>query len=177
LRCPYIGIFTFGVQRPDSQLDRKIRNGEIKKLSIDSGEIIAFDTNGCKYQVFSRSDNSRDELLRDARETVNGSPRVNEIDENPSQQSDLSEPLRSMAPLGFMVLMVLHMGTILLMMAQMPFYIVLAVKNVHLEQTMRIVWIVLFAVVSIFASPVYWYLYIWRKPKEAPIEPGVSSVL
>ena len=158
------------------QLDRKIRNGEIKKLSIGRGEIIAFNTNGCKYQVFSRSDNSREELLRDARETVNGSPRVKEIDENPPPPEDLPHPFRAMVPLGFMVLMVLHMGTVLLMMAQMPFYIVLAVQNVHLEQTMRIVWIVLFAAVSILASPVYWYLHIWRKPKEPPKEPGVSTM-
>jgi hypothetical protein len=67
------------------------------------------------------------------------------------------------------------MSTILLMTAQMPFYIVLAVKNVHLEQTMRIVWIVLFALVSLFACLVYWYLYIWRKSQDGPIEPGVVS--
>ena len=158
------------------QLDRKIRNGEIKKLSIGSGEIVALATNGCKYEVLSRSDNSRDELLKDARETVNGSPRVNEIDEHPPPEDDLPDPLRSLAPLAVMGVMVLHTGTMLLMAAQMPFYIVLAVQNVHLEQAMRIVWIVLFAVVSTFAIPVYWYLHIWRKPKEPPIAPGVSSV-
>lgn len=158
------------------QLDRKIRDGEIKKLSIGSGEITAFATNGCKYEVWSRSDESRDDLLRDARETVNGSPRVNEIDKNPPPQEDLPDPLRSLAPLAVMVLMVLHTGTMLLMAAQMPFYIVLAVQNVHLEQTMKIVWIVLFAVVSIIAGPVYWYLHIWRKPKEPLIESGASSV-
>src|SRR5260370_7668939 len=61
--------------------------------------------------------------------------------------------------------MVLHLSTILLMMAQMPFYIVLAVKNDRLDQTKKIIWVVLFAVVAMFATPVYWYLHIWRVPK------------
>lgn len=158
------------------QLDKKIRDGGIKKLSLHEGEINAVDQNDCKYQLFLRESSSRDEILKDARETVNGRPRVNEIEEHAPQQDDFPAAFSIIAPFGFMVLMALHMATILLMTAQTPFYIVLAVKNVHLEQTMRIVWIVLFALVSVLASPVYWYLYIWRKPKDAPIGPGVLSV-
>jgi hypothetical protein len=158
------------------QLDKKIRDGGIKKLSLGDSEINAVDQNDCNYQLFVRDSSSRDDILKDAREVIDGRPRVKEIDEHASRQNDLPPPFNVMAPFAFMVLMVLHMTTILLMTAQMPFYIVLAVKNVHLEQTMRIVWIVLFALVSVLASPVYWYLYIWRKPKDAAIGPGVLSV-
>ena len=56
-----------------------------------------------------------------------------------------------------------HMLTILLMMALLPVYIILAVKDERHDQTMRIVWVVLFCTVNMFAMPVYWYLYVWRK--------------
>lgn len=154
------------------QLDKKIRDGEIKKLSIRSGSIVATDIReGCTYEIFVRSDSSREEILNDARQIVNGRARVEQIEENARDQSDLPPPFAAIAPVGFILIFILHLATILLMMAQMPFYIVLAVKNDHLQQTTRIIWIVLFALVSIFASPVYWYLYIWRKTKDVPIEP------
>jgi len=150
------------------QLDKKIRDGEIKKISIGSREIIATDRKeGCSYQVFVTSNTSREEILMHAKELVDGRPRVDTIDESTSEPRAVEDPVVSMlAPIGFFFLMTIHMGTILLMTAQMPFYIVLAVKNTHLDQTMMIVWIVLFAVVSVFACPIYWYLYIWRKPKD-----------
>lgn len=155
------------------QLDKKIRDGEIKKLSIRSGSIVATDIReGCTYEIFVRSDSSREEILNDARQIVNGRARVEQIEENARDQSDLPPPFAAIAPVGFILIFILHLATILLMMAQMPFYIVLAVKNDHLQQTTRIIWIVLFALVSIFASPVYWYLYIWRKTKDVPIEPA-----
>lgn len=151
------------------QLDKKIRDGEIKKLSIRSREIVATDRKeGCTYEVFVTSTTSHDEILRDARELVDGKPRVETIDENTSEPRAVENPFVSiLAPIGFFFLMIVHLGTIFLMMAQMPFYIVLAVKNTHLDQTMMIVWIILFALVSVFACPIYWYLYVWRKPKDA----------
>jgi ATP-dependent Zn protease len=156
------------------QLDKKIRDGEIKKLSISSREIVATDRKeGCTYEVFVTSATSHDEILRDAKELVDGKPRVETIDENASPTA-VENPLVSiLAPIGFFLLMIVHVGTIFLMMAQMPFYIVLAVKNTHLDQTMMIVWIILFALVSVLACPIYWYLYIWRKPKDAL--PGAPS--
>jgi hypothetical protein len=157
------------------QLDKKIRDGGIKKLSFGEAEINAVDQNDCNYQLFVRDAGSRGDILKDAREVIDGRPRVKEIDEHASQQNDLPAPFNAMAPFVFMLLVVVHMTTIILMTAQMPFYIVLAVKNVHLEQTMRIVWVVLFALISLFAAPVYWYLYIWRKPKDVQIEPGILS--
>ena len=63
-----------------------------------------------------------------------------------------------------MFLAIIHFATTVLMIAQMPFYIVLVVKNHRLDQTKQIIWIVLLAVVSIFTALAYWYLHIWRKP-------------
>jgi hypothetical protein len=159
------------------QLDKKIRDGEIKKLSIRSREIVATDRKeGCTYEVFVTSTTSHDEILRDAKELVDGKPRVETIDENSSEPGAVENPIVSiLTPIGFFFLMIIHLGTIFLMMAQMPFYIVLAVKNTHLDQTMMIVWIILFALVSVLACPIYWYLYIWRKPKdELPDAPSAG---
>lgn len=69
---------------------------------------------------------------------------------------------------GFLLVFVIHIFTILLSLALTVFYIVHAVKNTRLDPNMRIVWIVLFFFGGMFAEPVYWYLEIWReKPAEA----------
>ena len=56
------------------------------------------------------------------------------------------------------------------MLLLMPFYIILAVKNDRIDQTTRIIWIVLLCTLTIFVAPVYWFLYIWRKP--SPVMPA-----
>jgi len=143
------------------QLDRKIKESQIKELIIRSDKIIARDRNGaCDYETWVSNDSTREEIISDAREIVNGQPRVEKIDENTSQ----NESAPFFFPIGFGVLMIFHMLTMLLMMGLLPFYIVLAVKNERLDQTMRIVWVVLACTVGMFADIVYWYLYIWRKP-------------
>jgi hypothetical protein len=148
------------------QIDRKIRDGQIKELIVRSEEIIAKDRIGtCSYQVTVIDSTTRQEILNDAREVVNGHQRVEKIDEESSQPTDA--PL--FVPIGFGVLMVAHLSTMLLMMGLLPLYIILAVKNDGLDQTMRIVWVVLACTVGMFANPVYWYLNVWRTP------PGNSS--
>jgi hypothetical protein len=160
------------------QLDKKIHDGEIKELWISHQEIIATERVGsCKYQLFVTNRQSREEILTDARELVNGKPRVEKINETSSVQTGAPNPFAAIVPVGFVALMIVHMGTILLMVAQMPFYIVLAVKNDQLEQTMRIVWVILFAVISIFTCPVYWYLYIWRKKEVMAVSDSSNSNL
>ena len=146
------------------QLDRKIKAGEIKQLIVREFDVIAVDrANNCKYHTRLVDDSMRRELLADANEVVDGHPRIDSVTEK--KEGPLPAPIALGTGLGFIVLMVFHFATILLMMALMPFYIVLAVKNERLDQTMRIVWIVLFCTVGMFANPVYWYLQIWRKPK------------
>jgi len=60
------------------------------------------------------------------------------------------------------------------MIGLMPLYIILAVKNEYIDQTMKIMWAVLICMVGIFAMPVYWYLYIWRNQPPAATLPKAS---
>ena len=142
------------------QLDRKIQAGEIRELSIRFDEIIAKDRNGsCTYETRVSDETTRRAILNVAKELVDGRPRVEVVNENASQGD---EPV--FLPIGFAVLMIFHMATIFLIMGLMPLYIVLAVKNERLDQTMRIVWVVLACTVGMFANIVYWYQHIWRRP-------------
>jgi len=158
------------------QLDQKIKDGDIQYLTLKRTEIVAVDRlDKCEYRVFTSNESSRERILRDAREMVSGRPRVEKIEENSS------EPKVPMAfPAGIMLLFGAHFLTIILMMCLMPLYIILAVKNEQLDQTTRIVWVVLSCTVGMFTYPVYWYLYIWRKPPttsgDGPAEPGPSVV-
>lgn len=141
------------------QLDRKILNGEIKKLIVYPARMVAVDRIGdCQFDVSIDNQASRQNILDDARQVVNGHVRVEEI----KQEAEPAPPLAF--PLGFGLLMVAHMGTMFLMMALMPLYIILAVKNERLDQTMRIVWVVLSCTVGVLADPVYWYQHVWRSP-------------
>jgi hypothetical protein len=64
--------------------------------------------------------------------------------------------------IGFAGIFLLHLTTIFLSLGLMVYYIMHAVKSVHLDQTMRIVWVLLLCMMGMLAQPVYWYLYIWR---------------
>lgn len=126
----------------------------------------------CEYETSVSDDSMRQEILSDARELVNGRPRVDVIDENTSQRD--TAPF--FFPVGFGVLMVAHLFTMLLMMGLLPLYIILAIKNDRLDQTMRIVWVVLACTVGVFANIVYWYLYIWRRPSVSNAPPTAAAL-
>lgn len=146
------------------QLDRKIKAGEIRQLTVRQFDVIATDrSRNCNYKTWIRDDSTRKELLVDANEVVDSHPRVDLI--TYEKERPLPLPIALGTGFGFMALMAVHFATIFLMMALMPFYIILAVKNERLDQTMRIVWIILFCMIGLFAQPVYWYLNVWRKPK------------
>ncbi len=140
------------------QLEKKIQGGEISELRIRSTEIEAIDINGRSFETDVSNESTREEIVRQARQLdANQRPRVAKIDQN------ASEPRVSpMFPVGFFAIFFLHMITILLMFALMPFYIILAIKNERLDQTMRIVWVVLACTIGMLSDPVYWYLYVWR---------------
>ena len=142
------------------QLDRKIRGGEIEELIITQDEVIATDrATGVRYRTSGLNDSERQEIFSAAtQKDESGAPLVAKIEENSSS------PVSPAIPFAFAGVFGAHMLTILLMLALMPFYIILAVKNERVDQTMRIVWVVLMCTATMFAAPVYWYLYIWRKP-------------
>ncbi len=154
------------------ELDQKIQAGEIKQLTLRDNTFVAITwKDDCQYEVFVKNESSREQILKHARELVDNKPRVERVDEGASQPRINPPAFAPAAAVGFFAFMALHLGTIFVMTAQMPFYIVLAVKNDRLDQTRKIIWVVLFAVVSLFAAPVYWYLYIWRK-----IDPPTAAV-
>ena len=140
------------------QLEKKINNGELEELRISGDEIVAVDRQRARqYRVFVRSDETRAEILRQARElNAKGEPRVAKIEEVASPRTPTA------VPVGFGALFIAHIFTIFLIMGLMPLYIILAVKSDRLDQTMKIVWVVLICMMGMFAQPVYWYLYIWR---------------
>jgi hypothetical protein len=146
------------------QLDRKIKNGEIKQLTVRPREIAALDRVGdCEFTIAVTNESTRQEILTEARKIVDGRQRVEKIEEDATDRDELP----AFAVVGFVGLMVVHMFSVLLMVGLMPLYIILAVKNEGLDQTMRIVWVVLLATIGMFVNPVYWYLYVWRKPPAA----------
>jgi hypothetical protein len=153
------------------QLEKKIQNGEINELRIKANEIEAIDRDGRSFVASVNNRSTRDEIIRQAKELdSNKHPRVSKIDENTSEG-----PVNPIFPIGFAVLFLCHMLTILLMFLLMPLYIILAVKDERHDQTTRIIWVVLLATMGMLANPVYWYLYVWRK--ERPLtEPPSNSL-
>jgi hypothetical protein len=150
------------------QLEKKIQNGEIRELRITSNEIQAVDRDGRSFHTEVSNPSTREDILKQARELDSSQrPKVEKIDENTSEPR-----VTKLLPFGIALFFICHLFTILLMFLLMPLYIILAVKNERLDQTMRIVWVVLTCTVGVFANPVYWYLYVWRTP--APIAPQAT---
>lgn len=145
------------------QLEQKIKNGELKLLTIRGSEIVAIDRmTGESYHAYVTNEHTKAEIIKQAREIdASGKPRVEKIEE----ESDRAVP--TIFPIGFIGLFVVHLFTILLIMALMAFYIVQVVRTDRLDQTMKILWTVLICMVGMGAMPVYWYLYIWREPATA----------
>lgn len=153
------------------QLEKKIQAGEIKELRIRSSEIEAIDRKGRSFETAVDNDSTREEIIAQARQLgANQLPRVEKIDENTSKPA-----MNPIFPIGFVMIFLLHMLTILLMFALMPLYIIFPLKNERLDQTMRIVWVILACIVGMFSDPVYWYLYVWRNPSAgSPPTPQVT---
>ena len=63
---------------------------------------------------------------------------------------------------SFLLVMVLHFVTILLILGLQVFYIVDAVKNESWSQNTKIIWILALFFGGFFAAPIYWYLNIWK---------------
>lgn len=142
------------------QLERKIDRGELKELRFNQREVVAVDrVSGREYRTDLTNSVTRSELLAKAQEhDANGNPRVAKIEEEQEQTVPAGFPIAIVALFGA------HLLTILLMLGLMPLYVILAVKSSRLDETMRIIWVVLICMLGFFAMPVYWYLHIWREP-------------
>lgn len=68
---------------------------------------------------------------------------------------------------GFVAVFAVHMLTIVLVFALIAIYVVLALNNEQLEQSKKIAWVVLLCLFTMVTMPLYWYMYVWRKPMAA----------
>ncbi len=146
------------------QLERKIKAGGVARITVTSNEVIILNSENKQcYRSYVSNESTREQILKDARELdAKGIPRVANVEEDTAERSP------GIFPVAFVVLFAAHMMTILLSLALMPLYILLVLKNDGLDQTLRIVWVVLICMMGMFAMPVYWYLYVWRgKPSGA----------
>lgn len=155
----------------EAQLEQKIRNGELKELVVRPTEVLARNRRGsCEYRAWVPDEYSRREILRKAREVdANGSPLVPQISEEAAPR------VSPIAVGGFIAVFAVHMLTIVLLLGLITIYIVLAIKNEQLDQTMKILWVVGLCMLTMITMPIYWYLYIWRKPKASERPLATSS--
>lgn len=77
-------------------------------------------------------------------------------------------------PVSFMVIFLLHLLTMLWMVALTVFYIVNVFRNDRVEKDKKVLWAVVLFMGSVIAMPIYWYLYIWKEP--AVSLPGPASL-
>jgi hypothetical protein len=64
----------------------------------------------------------------------------------------------------FDAIFVVHLATMLVVMGLLAFHVVHLFKNEALPSDRRVLWAIVLFMGSLFAFPVYWYLYVWRKP-------------
>lgn len=66
-------------------------------------------------------------------------------------------------PSLFMLIIPLHFLAMLLTLGLTIFYIVNVFKNERVDKDKKTLWAVVIFMGSVFAMPIYWYLYIWRE--------------
>jgi hypothetical protein len=75
-------------------------------------------------------------------------------------------PSSSGLPIDFRVFFGLHMLTIFWIFILLIIYIVNLFRNDRVAKDMKALWAVVLFMGNMIAMPIYWYLYIWREPKE-----------
>jgi cell division protease FtsH len=83
-------------------LDAKIQSGELKQLTVKQNETVAIDTHNQEYRVQLTNEPAKNDLLKSAREVVNGKPRVAKVEEE-SGSSYIWPMLITWAPLLFII--------------------------------------------------------------------------
>jgi hypothetical protein len=73
----------------------------------------------------------------------------------------------------FKVIFPLHLCTMAVTLGLLIVYVVLAIKNPRLTDTMRIIWVILILFGGMFAMPAYFWLEVWRdgakpRPEDTP---------
>lgn len=76
---------------------------------------------------------------------------------------------------GIILLVLVHLGSILLMMGTMGLFIAYAAKQPAFSSNERILWILLLAFLGAFAQPIFYWMYVFRHPMGAPFFSGGIS--
>jgi cell division protease FtsH len=85
-----------------TKLDQMIQSGSLKQLTVKQSETVAIDVNNQEYRVALSNDPAKNDLLKSAREVVNGKPRVAKVEEE-SSASFIWPMLITWAPLLFII--------------------------------------------------------------------------
>ncbi len=85
-----------------TSIDRMIQSGELKQLTVKQTETVAFDNQNREYRVALSNEPAKNDLLKAAREVVNGKPRVPKVEEE-SGSSYIWPMLITWAPLLFII--------------------------------------------------------------------------
>ena len=85
-----------------TRLDQLIQSGTLKSLTVKQSETVAIDSNNKEYRIALSNDFYKRDLLNQAREVVNGKPRVAKVEEE-SSSSYIWPMLITWAPLLFII--------------------------------------------------------------------------
>ena len=85
-----------------TKLDQLIQSGDLKQLTVKQTETVAIDNHNKEYRIALSNDPAKNDLLKAAREVVNGRPRVAKVEEE-SGSSYIWPMLITWAPLLFII--------------------------------------------------------------------------
>jgi cell division protease FtsH len=85
-----------------TKLDQMIQSGTLKSLTVKASESVAIDNSNQEYRVALSNEPAKADLLKSAREVVNGKPRVAKVEEE-SSASFIWPMLITWAPLLFII--------------------------------------------------------------------------
>ncbi|HKN84965.1 MAG TPA: ATP-dependent zinc metalloprotease FtsH, partial [Pyrinomonadaceae bacterium] len=85
-----------------TKMNAMIDSGTLKQLTVKQNETVAIDNNNQEYRVALSNEQTKNDLLKSAREVVNGKPRVTKVEEE-SSASFLWPMLITWAPLLFII--------------------------------------------------------------------------
>jgi len=85
-----------------TKMDQLIVSGNLKQLTVKQSESVGIDTNNVEYRVALGNEEAKADLLKAAREVVNGKPRVAKVEEE-SSASFIWPMLITWAPLLFII--------------------------------------------------------------------------
>ncbi|HEU0253353.1 MAG TPA: ATP-dependent zinc metalloprotease FtsH [Pyrinomonadaceae bacterium] len=85
-----------------TEMDQMLQSGNLKSLTVKQSETVAFDVNNQEYRAALQNEFAKAQMLKDAREIVNGKPRVPKVEEE-SSSSFIWPMLITWAPLVFII--------------------------------------------------------------------------